>query len=118
HGLQMPCRIHTLVQDADHIHTASSLDVEHQMAADAVTAVPQTNLVASPSTIGCSCDALDRCPDLKYVDLSLILVPAFLGEVPDRREVTLRGRREPIGCHDLFEATKASKSKSSGSPLS
>ena len=71
------------MQDANHVHTVGSLDIEEQMAADAVATVAFTNLVASTSTMRVSSDPLDRCPHLGYVDLRLSRIPALLSEVPD-----------------------------------
>ena len=52
------------MQDADHIHTVSSLDIEDQTAADAVATVANTNLVTSAPALRVSSDSLDRRPHL------------------------------------------------------
>lgn len=82
--LQVLSRIHPLVQNADYVHAVSTLDVEDEMTADAVATVSLTNVITGPSASRINSNALDRCADLGYIDLSLILIPALLSEVPDR----------------------------------
>ena len=52
HRSQVPRRIHPLMQDANHIHAIDSLDVEQQVAPDAVPTVPRTNPVAGATAAG------------------------------------------------------------------
>ena len=67
----MPCRIHALMQDPDHVHAVSSHDVENEMAADAVATVPLTNLIAIPSTLGVARDPFNSGPNLRNIGFGL-----------------------------------------------
>src|SRR5690606_25363250 len=91
--------------------------VEEEMTANAVSPEPFADLIAGPTTMGIVADALDRGSDLTHVRLGLVDVPALLGELPDRREVALRGRGEAVRRYAFIAALKASKSKASGTPL-
>lgn len=81
---KVPSRIHTLVQDADHIHTIIAVDVKNQMTADAEATVSLTNLITFPPTLGVGRDPFDTGPDFGNVRLCLMLIPAFMCEIPDR----------------------------------
>src|SRR5699024_10570497 len=115
---QVPCRIHHLVQDPNHVHAVRPRHVEQQVPADAVLTVSVTEFVARPPTSRIISDAFDGRPDVHHIDLSLTDVPALRGVVPDRGEIQARGRCQAIAGHDFFAAMNASKSKGSGAPLS
>ena len=105
------------MQDANHIYTAPSFDVEDQVTSDRIAAVSPTDLVTSAPSFSVGSDTFNRELDFSQVGLSLIHVPTFLRIVPDSRQIALRSRSEPISAHNFFAATKASKSNSSASPL-
>ena len=116
--LEVPRRVHALVQNPDHVHATGALNEEHQMATDAVSSIPLSNLVTGSSTSRIIRDALDRGPDFRYIRFGLGGAPMLFGVIPDRREVTLCGWREPVAAHAFFSAMNLSKSNVSGSPLS
>lgn len=82
--LQVSCRIHTLVQDADHSYAVGPLDVKNYMATYAIATVPLSDLIARASTLRISSNTLDGRSHFLDVDLSLGLIPVLLREVPDR----------------------------------
>ena len=116
-GSQVLGMVHPLVQDADDVDTVRTGNVEDHMTADRVAPKSFSNLAPGTTSVRIHRDAYDGRLDLADVLLRLTGVPALLCEVPDRREILLRGRCEPVPPQDVFEAMKASKSKGSGLPL-
>lgn len=106
------------MQDPDDIHSIGPLDIENEVAPYGVSAVANADLIAGATTAWVFSDALECRPYLSNVGLGLTHIPASLREVPNRRKVPLSGRSETIPAHDFFAAMKASKSKTSGAPLS
>lgn len=106
------------MQNADDIDAARSLAIEQKMTADAVATVALPDLITGSTPERIRGDSLDRGSDLVHVGLGLANVPLLDGEIPDRGEIALRRRCEPIVRHDFFAAMNASKSNSSAAPLS
>jgi hypothetical protein len=62
--LEVPSRVHALVQDPNHVYTVFSVDIKDQVTADAVATVPLSNIVTVLPPAGICRDSLDCCPDL------------------------------------------------------
>lgn len=107
-----------MMQNPDDVDAAGAFDVERRVAANAIPPIADADLVAGAPATRIVGDTFNRRPDLCHICLCLADVPALLGGVPDRREVALRGWGETVVAHDFFAAMKASKSNSSGTPLS
>ena len=109
----MPSGIHTLMQDSHDDDSVFAHDIEEQVGADPVAAVPRTNLVRGSPSSGVLRDALSRGVELENVGFRLCRVPALLGEVPDLREVVTCGGREEQSAQRFLPATKESMSSTS-----
>lgn len=116
-GSQVLGMVHPLMQDADDVDAVSTGDIEDHMTAERVAPKSFSNLAPGTTSVRIHRDAFDRRLDLEDVLLRLTGVPALLCKVPVRREIRLRGWREPVLPQGVFEATKVSKSKGSALPL-
>lgn len=106
------------MQNPDHVDPITTGDEVDQVTADGVAPILDADVVGSLPAVGLLRDSLDRVPDLQDVGLGLVLVPVLERIVPDRRQIALRGRSEPVCAYARLEAMNESKSNASGSPLS
>lgn len=79
----MTRRIHSSMKEANDIHRVRSLDVEDEMTADPIPAVPLADLLARVSAVGRRGNPLDRRSKFSDIDLRLFDVPPLSGVVPD-----------------------------------
>lgn len=93
--LQMACRIHALMQNADDGNAIAGYADINRVPSDFAAPVAGPNLLACRCCLGRACQVIKGCCHAVKIMIGLLYAPALYGISPERLKIMLGGGRQP-----------------------